>query len=406
MPIEPPTCLDANLARRERDQDDRERRRVHQRGAEALHDAGADQELRRRRDRARERRRGGHSQAADEDEGPAQDVGQLAADEHERREREGVAGAEDETLSAAPACGRAAASSQRTISSASLRRATAFDQIRNLMPVDITLGRESGFDVARRLVERQRERPPGRRPDLDAWRGRRGSDGGQRCDRLPANVAAVGECAAPDPRRTLARGARVTRLFVLARHGESTLNVERVVNGDPAVDVRLTEKGRSESRLLGDQVRNVPLELCAITRFGRTRETAEIALRTRSVPFEVEPLFDDVDVGELEGASIDEYRAWKRAHTRADPFPNGESLDASAVRYGRALESLLDRPERTILVVAHEIPVRYALNAAEGSRDPDSPHHEIANATPYLFGERELAAAAARLASSNGPRGT
>jgi broad specificity phosphatase PhoE len=192
------------------------------------------------------------------------------------------------------------------------------------------------------------------------------------------------------------------RLFVLARHGESTLNVDRVVNGDPAVDVPLTHKGRREARLLGQQLRNVPLDLCIVTRFGRTRETADIALARRAVRFDVEPLFDDVDVGDLEGVSIDDYRAWKRAHTRADPFPNGESLDAAAVRYGRALESLLARPERAILVVTHEIPVRYALNAAEGSRDPDAPHHDIANATPYLFGEERLAEAASRLAS--GPR--
>jgi 2,3-bisphosphoglycerate-dependent phosphoglycerate mutase len=191
----------------------------------------------------------------------------------------------------------------------------------------------------------------------------------------------------------------VTRLFVLARHGESTLNVARVVNGDPAVDVPLTETGRREARLLGEQLRNVPLDLCIVSRFGRTRETAEIALEKRAVRVEVEPLFDDVDVGDLDGASLDDYRAWKRAHTRADPFPNGESLDAAAVRYGRALESLLARPERSILVVTHEIPVRYALNAAEGSRDPDSPHHDIANATPYLFGEERLAQAATRLAT-------
>jgi broad specificity phosphatase PhoE len=196
----------------------------------------------------------------------------------------------------------------------------------------------------------------------------------------------------------------VTRLFILARHGESTLNVARVINGDPAVDVPLTDKGRRESRLLGQQLRNVPLDLCIVTRFGRTRETAEIALEPRAVRFEGEPLFDDVDVGDLEGASVDDYRAWKRAHTRADSFPNGESLDAAAVRYGRALESLLARPERAILVVTHEIPVRYALNAAEGSRDPDSPHHDIANATPYLFGEQRLAEAAACLVT--GSRGT
>ena len=191
------------------------------------------------------------------------------------------------------------------------------------------------------------------------------------------------------------------RLFVLARHGESALNVARVVNGDPAVDVRLTEKGRRESRLLGQQLRNVPIDLCVVSRFGRTRETASIALEPRNVPFDVEPLFDDVDIGDLEGASLDEYRAWKRAHAHGDPFPNGESLDAAAVRYGRALESLLARPGAAILVVAHEIPVRYSLNAAEGSRDPDSPHRSIANATPYLFDAPRLAEAASRLANES-----
>jgi broad specificity phosphatase PhoE len=189
----------------------------------------------------------------------------------------------------------------------------------------------------------------------------------------------------------------VTRLFVLARHGESALNAVRVVNGDPSVEVRLTEKGRDEAGLLGKQLRNVPLDLCVVSRFGRTRETAEIALAGRDVAFEVEPLFDDIDVGDLEGKSIDEYRRWKHAHERSDPFPGGESLDAAAARYARALEALLARPEPSILVVTHEIPVRYALNTAEGSGDPDAPHHDIANATPYLFGEERLAEAASRL---------
>jgi broad specificity phosphatase PhoE len=196
----------------------------------------------------------------------------------------------------------------------------------------------------------------------------------------------------------------VRRLFVLARHGESTLNVSRVVNGDPAVEAPLTEKGRDESGLLSRQLRNVPLDLCLLTRFGRTSETAEIALDGREVPLEIEPLFDDVDVGELEGATLDDYRAWKRAHTRADPFPNGESLDEAAARYGRALEAVLARPEQTILVIAHEIPVRFALNAAERSTDLDAPHRRIANATPYLFGEEELERAAEWLATRS--RGT
>jgi probable phosphoglycerate mutase len=179
-------------------------------------------------------------------------------------------------------------------------------------------------------------------------------------------------------------------LYVLARHGESTLNSENRINGDPAVPVALTENGREEARLLGGQVAHIRLEVCICTRFTRTRGTAEIALAGRDVPIEVEPLLDDIDVGNLEGLTLEDYRAWKREHTRRDPFPGGESLDAAARRYAQAFRTLLGRPERSVLVVTHEIPLRYAINAADGSDDLDGPAHQLANATPYLFDKEAL----------------
>jgi probable phosphoglycerate mutase len=182
-------------------------------------------------------------------------------------------------------------------------------------------------------------------------------------------------------------------LYVLARHGESTLNFENRINGDPAVPVALTEQGREEARLLGLQVAHVRLEVCICTRFTRTRDTAEIALEGRDVPIEVEPLLDDIDVGDLEGIPLEDYRAWKREHTRRDPFPGGESLDAAARRYAHAFRKLLERAETAMLVVTHEIPLRYAINAADGSDDLDGPAHQLANATPYLFDEEALARA-------------
>jgi broad specificity phosphatase PhoE len=182
-------------------------------------------------------------------------------------------------------------------------------------------------------------------------------------------------------------------LYVLARHAESTLNFENRINGDPAVPVALTEKGREEARLLGREVAHVRLDLCICTRFSRTRETAEIALDGRDVPIEVEPLLDDIDVGDLEGISLEDYRAWKREHTRRDPFPGGESLDAAALRYAQAFRKLLERAETSVLVVTHEIPLRYAINSADGSDDLDGPAHQLANATPYLFDEEALSRA-------------
>jgi broad specificity phosphatase PhoE len=177
------------------------------------------------------------------------------------------------------------------------------------------------------------------------------------------------------------------RLFILVRHAHSTLNVEGLVNGDPDVPVPLTEQGREEAASLGHQLAQLPIELCVHTRFGRTRETADGILGERDVPRLEEPLLDDIDVGELEGVTIEEYRAWKRGHARADAFPGGESLDDAARRYARAFRGLLERPESSILVVCHEIPIRYALNAAAGSDELDGPEHQIPNATPYLFDE-------------------
>jgi broad specificity phosphatase PhoE len=187
------------------------------------------------------------------------------------------------------------------------------------------------------------------------------------------------------------------RLFVFARHAHSTLNDEHRVNGDPSVPVALTDDGRAEARQLGVQLEALPLDVCVHTRFARTRETAELALGNRDVPLLEEPLLDDVKVGELEGVTIEEYRRWKAQHSRSDRFPGGESLDETALRYAAAFERLLARPERTLLVVCHEIPVRYALNAAAGSNDLDAPAHAVANATPYLFDEHALALAAERI---------
>jgi len=180
------------------------------------------------------------------------------------------------------------------------------------------------------------------------------------------------------------------RLFILTRHANSTLNQSGRVNGDPAVPVPLTEEGRAEAVRLGHQLMGVRIDLCLHTRFQRTRETAELILQGRPVPLVVEPLLDDVRICELEGEPLDRYRAWKRVHARSDPFPGGESLDDAALRYARGFRAVLSLPAERVLVVCHEIPLRYALNAAAGSDDLDGPVHELRNATPYLFDEPAL----------------
>jgi probable phosphoglycerate mutase len=196
------------------------------------------------------------------------------------------------------------------------------------------------------------------------------------------------------------------RIFLLARHGQSLFNVAGVVNGDPLLDRGLSEQGIDEARRLGGQIDPIGLDLLVVSPFPRAVQTANIALDGRPVPHEVDDDLGDVRLGELEGWTIEQYRAHKCHLDREQPFPGGESLNDAARRYAGAFERLLARDERVTLVVAHEIPVRYAVNAANGSERLDGPLHDIANATPYVFDDEALRRARERileLASASSP---
>jgi broad specificity phosphatase PhoE len=190
------------------------------------------------------------------------------------------------------------------------------------------------------------------------------------------------------------------RLLLLARHGQSLFNIDHVVNGDPELDRGLSPLGIEEAGKLHGQIAGVSIDLCVVSEFPRAQQTARLALDGRDgIPFEIDPDLNDIRIGELEGRTLVDYRHWKQAHAHADPFPGGESLDDAARRYAAAFERLLRRDVGTILCVCHEIPVRYAINAADGSTDLDGPIHAIANATPYVFDAAGLRRAVERLAS-------
>jgi broad specificity phosphatase PhoE len=194
-------------------------------------------------------------------------------------------------------------------------------------------------------------------------------------------------------------------LVLLARHGQSLLNVDGVVNGDPALDRGLAPLGIEQARALAAQIAAVAIDACVVSTFPRAQETARLALagRAKSVPTTIDPDLDDVRVGELEGCTLEDYRVWKHGRSRGEPFPGGESLHDTTRRYANAYERVLARPEDTILCICHEVPVRYAVNAAGDSPELDGPLHNVANATPYLFDTDSLTRAVDRMRELAGP---
>ncbi len=186
------------------------------------------------------------------------------------------------------------------------------------------------------------------------------------------------------------------RLFVLARHGRSLLNLQGLVNGDPRRDLGLAPEGIAEARELGWQLSTLAIDVAVVSPFPRALQTAEAALEGRGVPQVIDEELGDIRIGELEGATLAHYRAATAHGDREQRFPGGESLNEASLRYAEAFERLLSRAEAVMLVICHEYPVRYAVNAA-GDGELDAPLRDIPNATPYLFDETALVHAAARI---------
>jgi broad specificity phosphatase PhoE len=183
---------------------------------------------------------------------------------------------------------------------------------------------------------------------------------------------------------------------ILVRHGESELSAAGVVSGEPSEPRGLTELGREQARRLGELLADEPIGLCVTSEFARVRDTADLALAGRDVPRLVVPELNDVRFGEFEGRSFDEYRAWARTRDPTEAPSDGESRAQVAARYVRGFRLVLARPEATILVVAHGLPLRYTLLALDGL-DPTPIVEQMPLAEPYRLRRVELERALERL---------
>ena len=183
---------------------------------------------------------------------------------------------------------------------------------------------------------------------------------------------------------------------LLARHAESEFSVRGLTNGDPEIEVALTERGREQARLLGEHLAATEIDLCAVSEFQRAQETADLALQSRDVPRLVVPELNDIRFGDFEGRMLADYRAWARAHGPEDVVPGGESRVESVRRSVAGWRAILRRPERTILVVAHSLPIRYVLNAAAGG-SPKPAMEQVPYAEAFPLSAAELTRAVEHL---------
>jgi 2,3-bisphosphoglycerate-dependent phosphoglycerate mutase len=179
------------------------------------------------------------------------------------------------------------------------------------------------------------------------------------------------------------------RQLLLARHGESEYSAKQLVNGDPGVACPLTEAGRQQARALGRILADEQIDLCAVTEFERVRETAQLALAGRDVPFVVVPELNDPRYGEFEGGSLPVYLDWIVGRGPLEAPPGGEHRAQIVRRYVAGFRVVLDRPEDVVLLVGHSLPIAYLRDAAAGS-PPRSRMNQVDYASVLRFEREDL----------------
>jgi len=178
--------------------------------------------------------------------------------------------------------------------------------------------------------------------------------------------------------------------LVLVRHGQSSYNLARRLNGDPSVPVHLDATGVAQTIALRARIAALPIDLAVHTRFPRTHETLDVLLEGRDLARLECPDLDDVLLGEFEGAGVDAYRAWREARPQDARPEGGESRVDALRRYTRAFRRLATGSADMPLVVTHDIPIRFIANAIAGDDPLDGPVTAVANASLLTVSRAQL----------------
>jgi broad specificity phosphatase PhoE len=184
---------------------------------------------------------------------------------------------------------------------------------------------------------------------------------------------------------------------LLVRHGESVFGARGLATAKVDVRCPLSERGVAQAHALARELSDQEIDLCVTSELERVRQTADIALAQRSVRRIVQAELNEPLYGNYEGGPLDAYLTW--AHTNdstAEPPGGGEGRRTLVTRYAAGFRRIVDRPEGTILVVAHSLPIAYVLMALAGF-DPAPRVPLVEHATPHTVSAAGLTQAINRL---------
>jgi len=154
--------------------------------------------------------------------------------------------------------------------------------------------------------------------------------------------------------------------LILARHGETLWNVEKVFRG--RADVNLDEVGIKQAELLGKYLSNWELEAIYTSPLKRALDTANIIARYQKVAVRIAEGLTDFDYGEWQSLPEQEVKRLYPAllnewHNNPGKVktPGGESLEDVRRRAVEVVNGILSRHQGNVLLVSHRVVIKVLI---------------------------------------------
>ncbi len=168
------------------------------------------------------------------------------------------------------------------------------------------------------------------------------------------------------------------------RHGQTNYNLKHLCNDDPLVNVFLTDKGKEQSRVVAQKLKEHHFDEIFISQIPRTKETADFINKFHNVKIKVESRLNDRKTG-LEGGSTSEFNVLMKGDLFNKKLDNGESFQEEKERVFSFLDELASSNAENVLIVSHHEIIKIITGYFLGLSDQELWDLKIVNGTINEF---------------------
>ena len=176
----------------------------------------------------------------------------------------------------------------------------------------------------------------------------------------------------------------------IARHGETTWNVEGRIQGRS--DPGLSPKGYDQSLTLLEELKDRPISAIYTSTLQRSILTAQPIAQHFGLPIQKQSELDEIAFGILEGKQIlnidgEAKMEWERFRENRMTYriPGAENFTDVATRLGPFKEKILrNHKGQEILIIGHKIVNRFLIGMLLEYKPEDVPKLEQSNGCVYL----------------------